>query len=127
MTALKISLIGVLCSFTFCLKAQTNAAQRVISAFEQGNSTVLMEMMNDRIEFDIINSLANVVSKQQAHLILSDFFRRNIPQSLVITSSEIKAKACHFTATLQTEKKAVFYISFMMQNDLIQQLRIEQQ
>lgn len=113
-------------SIYFNLSAQV-IPEEIITAFQKGNSSTLSQYLNSNVELTIDN-IDNFYSKEQAELILKDFFSKNIVTSFNITHKGEKNEATFFIGNLYTNKgtfRVTAFIKNIKNQKLIHHLRIE--
>lgn len=99
----------------------------IITAFQKGNSSILSQYLNSNVELTI-NNIDNFYSKEQAELILKDFFNKNVVTSFYVTHKGEKNEATFFIGSLNTNK-GIYRVTVFLKNNknqkLIHHLRIE--
>jgi hypothetical protein len=101
--------------------------ESVINAIGTGNSAILADYFNSSLELAILEK-EDIYTKQQAELIMKDFFARNAPSSFVILHKGGKEGSQYAIGTLTTSggKFRVTILVKMKDNKpLVHQLRFE--
>lgn len=113
---------------TFSLSLTIDVADLVSTAIREGNSKNISAHFIERIDLKVIEK-EDVYSKEQAEMILKDFFSKHPVKSFSIAhKSEPKNGSQYFIGTLTTTN-GVFRINFLSKTTdgktLIQQFSIE--
>lgn len=99
----------------------------VVAALNTGDANKLAPHFNNNVEF-IIGNTNDVYSKQQAVVILSDFFKKNKVSGFSVSHRGDKDNANFIIGTLKTSTGTYRVYVFTRKTEgkaLIQQLRIE--
>jgi len=108
--------------------AQGSIPQTLIEAFKAGNTADLTKFFNSSIELAILDQ-EDIYSKQQAELIIKDFFSKHMPTNFVILHKGGKEGSQYAIGNLVTAK-GNFRVTFLIkQHDnkpFIHQLRFEE-
>jgi len=126
MVKIKTAIIAIFIIFQFNIFSQS-IPENIIIAFQKGNSTMLLPFLNKNIELTIENN-NNFYSKEQAELILKDFFNKNNITSFKITHQGEKNNALFFIGLLITNKGIYRVTAYLKTNNnqkFIHHLRIE--
>ncbi|MBN8703367.1 MAG: DUF4783 domain-containing protein [Bacteroidetes bacterium] len=103
-------------------------ADQLSKNFAEGNSRAISQSFAENVELTIV-SLEDVYSKNQAEILLKDFFTKNPVQSFNITHKSIPKNNNYFLVgnLLAGKEKYKVYILLKQATDktTIQQLRIE--
>lgn len=97
----------------------------IAQAMKSGNAKLLSEFFNLNIELEV-NQKDDIYSKVQAEIIMKDFFYKYHPTDFIIKFEGGKDSSQYTVGSLITVK-GNFRINFLFKNNLIQQLRIENQ
>lgn len=126
-----ILLMGVL--FTLCTDAfALNADNKDVIAsasksFRTGDAVLLAENFYQTIEMELLGD-ENFYSKEQATLLMKNFFSNNPPKSFVVAHEGFKDSTAFAIGTLKTAT-SIFRVSIFIKTDqgksYIHQLRIE--
>jgi hypothetical protein len=95
----------------------------IISALDEGNSSVLSGYLNANVEL-VIGAQNDVFSKQQATGIIADFFRKNRVVGFELLHKGNKDAASFAIGTLKTGSGS-YRVYVLTRKNEIQQLRIE--
>jgi hypothetical protein len=95
----------------------------VIAALKEGNAGLLAANLNNNVEL-VIGNQNDVYSKQQASVILADFFRKNRVNGFDLLHKGNKDAASFGIGTLKTSA-GNYRVYFLIRKNEIQQLRIE--
>ncbi len=117
----------VFTSFTFVNAQSNEISSEIISALNDGNSSVINSNLSANVEL-VIGNKNDVFSKQQASGIINDFFRTNKVSSFQVIHKGNKDAASFAIGTLKTSGGSFrVYVLTRKQGStpLIQQLRIE--
>ncbi|MBN1416195.1 MAG: DUF4783 domain-containing protein [Bacteroidales bacterium] len=79
----RLSFFLILLSTAFMRPVRSEIPEAVINAIGRGNAAVLASYFNPSLELAIVDK-EDVYTKQQAELIMRDFFTRNTPSSFTI-------------------------------------------
>ena len=112
--------------FVFLSNGYTQVAQvpsSIISALQEGNAGSLSANLNDNVEL-VIGNQNDVYSKQQASVIIADFFRKNRVTGFDLLHKGNKDSASFGIGTLKTSS-GNYRVYFLVRKNEIQQLRIE--
>ena len=116
----------LLLAFSYTSNSQV-VSNSFINAFKTGNVTELVKDFNSSIELTILDK-EQVCSKQQAEIILKDFFQKNKATDFKIIHQSNK-DATNFAIGNLTTSLKVFRTYFLVKSQngksLIHQLRIE--
>lgn len=103
--------------------------EAISSAFKAGNSKELVKHFNSNIELVILEN-EDVYSKNQAEMILRDFFDKNPPKNFAILHQGGKNGSKYAIGDLTTSKgnfRVYFLLKKREESFLIHQLRIEKE
>jgi hypothetical protein len=106
---------------------QGDIPQALIDALRTGNTTVLSGYFNTSIELAILDK-EDIYSKQQAELIVKDFFAKHVPSSFVILHKGGKEGSQYAIGNLTTSAGNFRVTLLIKQRDnkpYIHQLRFE--
>ena len=120
--------------FLFCLlpvafiqPVRSEIPEAVMNAIGTGNSAVLAGYFNSSLELAILEK-EDIYTKQQAELIMKDFFTRNVPSSFAILHKGGKEGSQYAIGNLVTSNGS-FRVTILMKTkegkSLIHQLRFE--
>jgi hypothetical protein len=112
--------------FTLLPDGYTQTAQvpnYIISALQDGNATSLSAYLNDKVEL-VVGNQNDIYSKQQASVIIADFFRRIRVTGFDLLHKGNKDSASFGIGTLKTSS-GNYRVYFLIRKNEIQQLRIE--
>jgi hypothetical protein len=136
-TTLKINRFIITLTFLFslaslqaepgCLRAG-DIPQAVIDAIRSGNTTALSGYFNTSIELAILDQ-EDIYSKQQAELIIKEFFTKHVPSSFVILHKGGKEGSQYAIGNLTTSSGNYRVTLLIKQKDnkpYIHQLRFEE-
>jgi len=119
-----ILLIVSIISFSF----STDLIDGIATAIRSGNPKNISKYFIENIDLKVI-AQEDVYSKQQAEMILKDFFTKHPVKSFTVAhKSEPKGGSQYVIGTLETENgkfRIYFLIKTTGSNTLIQQFRIE--
>ena len=96
----------------------------LITYFGQGDTQHIAQYLNNNVELAIKNA-ENVFTRQQTQNILADFFKKNQPVSLTIRHQGEREHQQFVIGNLAT-KQGNYRVYFLVKNNLIHQLRIEE-
>jgi hypothetical protein len=102
--------------------------QAVIDALRTGNSTVLSGYFNTSIELAILDK-EDIYSKQQAELIIKDFFAKHVPSGFAILHKGGKEGSQYAIGNLVTSSgtfRVTLWIKMTNNKPYIHQLRFEE-
>lgn len=109
----------------FCISTcYVVANDAIVSAFNRGDVATIASYLNANVELSIERT-ENIFTKQQTQTILQDFFRKNRPQEFEVEHRETQGSQIYIFGELETAH-ADFSVFIIINNDLIQKLRIEQ-
>jgi hypothetical protein len=109
--------------------AQGYIPQAMIQAFKVGNTTELTKFFNTSIELAILDQ-EDIYSKQQAELIIEDFFSKHMPTNFVILHKGGKEGSQYAIGNLVTSKgnfRVTLLIKQHESKQYIHQLRFEEE
>ena len=123
-----IFLVWAVSFFNCSAKSQSDRQSQIKEALGDGNTTVLVSMMNSNVELTLPNS-SDVHSKNQTKVILDDLFNKNKPSNFLITHKTENEKSGFIMGKLYTDKGSYNINILLRKSDspkfLIYQLRIE--
>lgn len=96
----------------------------LITYFGQGDTQHIAQYLNNNVELAIKNA-ENVFTRQQTQNILADFFKKNQPMSFTISHQGEREHQQFVIGNLAT-KQGNYRVYFLVKNNLIHQLRIEE-
>ena len=96
----------------------------LITYFGQGDTQHIAQYLNNNVELAIKNA-ENVFTRQQTQNILADFFKKNQPVSCTISDQSEREHQQFVIGNLAT-KQGNYRVYFLVKNNLIHQLRIEE-
>jgi hypothetical protein len=124
--------IGVMI-FAFCmltLVAKADIFDDVAGAIRSGNANVVSKYFASSIELKTVDK-SNVYSKNQAELVLKEFFQNNAPRTFTIIHRGSSAKGARYAiGTLETAQgnfRVYLYITEAGGQLLIQELSFEKE
>ena len=125
MKSLKLVLFGffVFLSVPFLSAQQLDIPQNILAGLEDGNAANISDSFNSSIEM-VVGSQDDVYSKQQASVILNDFFRKNRVVGFEIKHKGTKESASFVIGSLKTST-GNYRVYILIRKSQIQQLRIE--
>jgi len=136
-TMLKINRFKYFLAF-FCLLAAIHwnvsalapgdIPQSMIDAFKSGNTTELAKYFNTSIELAILDQ-EDIYSKQQAELIVKDFFTKHVPTGFTILHKGGKEGSQYAIGSLTTTAgnfRVTLLIKLRDNKPFIHQLRLEE-
>lgn len=121
-----ISVLFVICSLQLA-NAQHEVSSDILKAISDGNATALSAHFNTNVEL-AVGTINDVYSKQQATVIMQDFFRQNKVTSLVVLHKGTKESVAFSICTMKTAAntyRVYVLVRKVGTKHLIQQLRIE--
>lgn len=121
-----ISVIFMICSMQIA-SAQHEISADILNAISDGNATALSNYFNTNVEL-VVGSINDVYSKQQAAVIMQDFFRKNKVTSFTVLHKGTKESAAFSIGTMKTSLttyRVYVLVRKVGTGQLIQQLRIE--
>lgn len=122
---MKILVYAIAFIFSGNLIAQ-NIDKKIETAFKSGNTELLSTTFNDKLEI-IIPAYSELCSKQQAKMVLKNFFTKNKPVSFVIKHNNEKNNIQILIGELKTAENT-FRVNILLKlkdnNYLINQIRI---
>lgn len=99
-------------------------------ALNTGNSKILSKYFSETIDLKILDK-EDVYSKQQAELILKDFFTKNVVKKYTVVHKSIAKNDTQYTIGSIETAKGKYRVYFLLKKSkekmLIQQFRIEQE
>jgi len=102
--------------------------QAVIDALRTGNTSALSAYFNSSIELAILDQ-EDIYSKQQAELIIKDFFAKHVPSSFIILHKGGKEGSQYAIGNLVTSSgtfRVTLWIKLTQNKPYIHQLRFEE-
>jgi len=102
--------------------------QAIVDALRTGNTAVLSGYFNTSIELAILDQ-EDIYSKQQAELIMKDFFAKHVPSSFVILHKGGKEGSQYAIGNLVTSSgkfRVTLWIKMTQNKPYIHQLRFEE-
>jgi hypothetical protein len=135
-TTLKIKCLFLALTFFYCVSSLQaipmnlgpgDIPQALIDALRTGNTSVLSGYFNTSIELAILDK-EDIYSKQQAELIVKDFFAKHVPSSFVILHKGGKEGSQYAIGNLTTSAGNFRVTLLIKQKDTkpyIHQLRFE--
>lgn len=102
----------------------------ISSALKTGNSKDLSKYFSETIDLKILDK-EDIYSKQQAELILKDFFAKNIVKKYTLVHKSVSKNDTQYTIGSLETAKGKYRIYFLLKKSkekmFIQQFRIEQE
>jgi hypothetical protein len=120
-----LSLILLLAAFV--QPARSEIPEGVISAISTGNSALLAGYFNPSLTLAILDK-EDIYTRQQAELIMKDFFARNTPSSFTVLHKGGKEGSQYAIGNLVTPGnvfRVTIYLKVKDNKSLIHQLRFE--
>jgi hypothetical protein len=120
-----LSLVFFLSAFTQPMRSEIPDA--VVNAIATGNAAVLATYFNSSLELTILDK-EDIYTRQQAELIMKDFFARNIPSSFTILHKGGKEGSQYAIGNLVTPGniyRVTILVKVKENKSLIHQLRFE--
>lgn len=102
----------------------------ITEALKSGNSNMLSQYFNDNLELALPAVKDDIYSKQQAELIIRDFFTKHVPTAFSILHQGGPAESQFAVGTLSTEDgsfRVTMLIKITEGKQLIHQIRLEQE
>ncbi len=102
----------------------------IINALKNGNAETLSQYFNDSMELAMPSAQDNVYSKQQAKLIIKDFFTNHVPTNFTVLHKSRPDESQWVIGNLSTKKETFRVTLLIKQKDeksYIHQLRFEQE
>lgn len=96
----KVVLISLITSVTTMVNIGT--AEKVTAALQTGNTVELAAMFNTSIEL-VTPSTSNVYAKDQAKIVLDNFFKQHVPVKAVLTHQTNGSQSSMFIYDLSTK------------------------
>lgn len=107
-----------------CVQAQSaEVPAAVLAAFASGNATEISEYLGPNVELVIENS-NDVFSREQASVIINDFFRKHKVSNFQLLHKGNKDATSFAIANMKTSN-GVYRVYILTRKGQIQQLRIE--
>ncbi len=112
------------------LLAKADPFDDIIAAMKAGNVKQISAQFNNSIELTVPNS-EGVYSKQQAEIMLKNFFTQNPPQNVVMQHQGSSAQSAKYVIAVYESEKAKFRAYIFMKDSgagfKIHELRFEKQ
>ena len=108
---------------TSCMFTSAQITTDVINGVSNGNASIIKRYLNNDVEL-VIKNRDNIYSKEQANSIIVTFFKQNPPTKCTKVHEGERDKSQFVICNLET-KNGVFRIYFLIKDNLIYQLRIE--
>jgi hypothetical protein len=125
LTFLAVTLLTSAVSF-----GQTLNSEAIANAFKTGNAKELSRFFSPNIELKIMNK-EDVYSKNQAEIILRDFFAKNQPKSYSAVHNGTSKAGAQYTIGQLITSTGTFRTYYFLKKTgdvfLIQELRLEQE
>jgi hypothetical protein len=127
----KTAVVVFIFMFVFSAYSQENVEipSGISLALKSGDATELVNYLNDNVEMVILDK-EGIYSKDQAEVILRDFFAKNPPRRFNLMHQGGKTKSKYGIGNLETSNHT-FRIYFLLKEtngkQLIHQLRIEKE
>ncbi|MBN2348440.1 MAG: DUF4783 domain-containing protein [Bacteroidales bacterium] len=123
-----ISILLVALAFSFGANSISNdIPENIVSAIKSGNAKELAVYFNSSIELTLL-SKEDIYSKEQAELILKNFFQTHVPNSFTLLHEGGKESSKYAIGKLKTSK-GNFRVTILLKSQnnklYIHQLRIE--
>jgi hypothetical protein len=123
----RFALVFFLLLAAFIQPVRSEIPDAVINAISTGNSAVLASYFNSSLELTILDK-EDIYTRQQAELIMKDFFARNTPTSFTILHKGGKEGSQYAIGNLVTPGN-VYRVTILVKvkenKSLIHQLRFE--
>lgn len=125
-------IIFLLILSTSSLTAQQSSdlPQGIINSLKTGNTETLSQYFNDSMELAMPSAQDNVYSKQQAKLIIKDFFTKHVPTNFTVLHKGGPAESQYVVGSLST-KNGTFRVTLLIkqrdEKSYIHLLRFEQE
>lgn len=133
MKHIKLLHIFLICSFLIVnitsVFSQGDMPDGISTAIKNGNSSALSKYFNTKIELTI-NNRDEIYSREQAGLIIKDFFANHVPNNFVILHKGGKEGARYAIGSLTTsneEYRVTILLKVIDNQSYIHQLRIEKE
>jgi hypothetical protein len=123
----KITLLVMLLPAFYIQSVRSEIPEAIINAISTGNSATLAGYFNTSLEVAILDK-EDFYSKQQAELIMKDFFTRNTPSSFTILHKGGKEGSQYAIGKLVTSGgnfRVTLLVKVKENKSLIHQLRFE--
>ncbi len=123
----KMTLLLMILPVLFMQSARTEIPEAIINAISTGNAATLAVYFNASLEVAILDK-EDFYSKQQAELIMKDFFTRNTPASFSILHKGGKEGSQYAIGKLVTSGgtyRVTILVKMKENKPLIHQLRFE--
>jgi len=123
-------LLFILCTASFLNQQTNDLPQGIVNALKEGNSSLLSQYFNTSLELVLPAAQDDIYSKQQAELIVRDFFTKYVPISFVVIHQGGPVESPYAIGTLTTKSgsyRVTVYIKLRDNKPFINQLRFEQE
>lgn len=125
---MKKILLSFILFFAFTSLSATDISEEIAAAIRSGNSKNISKYFIDNVDLKVVEQ-EDVYSRQQAEMILKDFFTKNPVKSFsIIHKSAPKNGSQYIIGSLETSSgkfRVYFLIKSSGNETLIQQFRIE--
>ncbi len=112
-------------SLIFCsIYGQENLLNELSNAFASGNAKLLYEKSEDNVKLSLL-AKENIYTNEQVRVLLKAFFDENPPIDYTVVHKGNKDNATFVIGDMKTTSKT-YRIFYLLNNSLIQQLRIEE-
>ena len=122
-----IALLGVT-TVSFSSRQNSDLPQGIVTALKEGNAAALSQYFNPNLELVMPAAQDDIYSKQQAELIVRDFFTKYVPLNFTILHQGGPAESPYAIGTLGTKGgnfRVTIYIKLRDSKPFIHQLRFE--
>jgi len=122
-------LIQILCFSCASNTLYNNIPDGIIIAIKEGNANELAKYFNDNVEL-ALSDIDDIYSKNQAELIIKDFFKKHPPISFNILHKGGKETSRYAIGNLTTSNgkfRITILIKIKENKSLVNQLRIEKE
>lgn len=120
----------IACMMSFSSRQTSELPQGVISALKAGDASALSQFFNPTLELVMPAAQDDIYSKQQAELIVRDFFTKYVPTNFVVLHQGGPAESPYAIGTLSAKNgsfRVTVLIKLRENKPFIHQLRFEQE
>lgn len=120
----------IVCMMSFSNQQSSDLPQGVVSALKNGDASALSQFFNPSLELVMPAAQDDIYSKQQAELIVRDFFTKYVPTNFVVLHQGGPAESPYAIGTLTTKSgsyRVTVLIKLKDNKPFIHQLRFEQE
>ena len=120
----------MVCLLSFSSRQNSELPAGIITALKEGNASAISQYFNPNLELVMPAAQDDIYSKQQAELIVRDFFTKYVPTNFVVLHEGGPAESPYAIGTLTTKTgsfRVTVYIKLRENKPFIHQLRFEQE